>query len=320
MNAKRDSAMTPVLMTTILKRSRRGAADTRALRVGLATALAVVLLGSGALLTAARQSAGARALVRHGFTVDGRVEGAIQLLAAEDTTLNGGAAVTGDLFAPWTPTLSQKDAPAFGGVAQGSGAEQPAGYEISLNGDAQLGRLVTRTDPVTMPSVEAPPSAAGTRDVMLSAAGQSAGDFSSVRDLTLGGDAGLVAVPPGTYRSLAASGGGFILGVAGSTEPAVYHLDSLTLNEGGRLQVAGPVVLHASAVTLSDAAGAEAHPLWLALKVAAGGVTLNGGGVLYGSVTTPAGAVTINGNGLLVGNVVCDRLSVNSGGVLRIVQ
>jgi hypothetical protein len=300
----------------------RSRASVRALYGILVLVVVAVTANITALVTTARQSNGSKAVVRHGFTVDGRIEGPIQQLSAEDTTLNDGAAITGDLLVPGTPTLRQNDAPTFGGVAQGAGSDQPAGYEILLNGNAQLGHLVTRTDPVALPAVDAPPAATGTRDVTLNDTGQSVGDFSTLRDLTLNADAGMVAVPPGTYRGLTAnSGSGFILGMAGSTQPAVYNLDSLTINDGGQLQIAGPVVVTASSVvTLSAAAGAESHPLWLDLKIVSGGVTVNGGGVLYGSVTAPSGSVTINRDALLVGKVVCDRLSVNTGGVLRIVQ
>lgn len=98
-------------------------------------------------------------------------------------------------------------------------------------------------------------------------------------------------------------------------------MNSLTLNGGSQLQIVGPVVLtSATAVTLNAAMGSASNPLWLNLKVAAGGVTLNGGSALYGAVTAPSGTVTINGNSSLIGNVVCDQLTVNGNGLLRVIQ
>jgi len=143
-----------------------------------------------------------------------------------------------------------------------------------------------------------------------------------VRDLTLNAHAGSVSVPAGSYRSLTAnSGSTFVLGVAGASQPTVYSLDSLTLNDGGRLRVVGPVVLTvANVVSLGGEAGAEGHPSWLDLRAASGGVTLNGGGALYGHVTAPSGTVTINGSATLTGNVFCNRLAINGGGLLRVVQ
>jgi hypothetical protein len=169
--------------------------------------------------------------------------------------------------------------------------------------------------------VTLPAATGGTRDVTLSDLNQGVGDFGTVRDLTLNGG-GMVVVPPGTYRALTAnSGSGFVLGVAGSSQPSVYNLDSLTLNDGSQFQVVGPVLLTtATAVTLNGPVGAENNPLWLTLKVASGDVTLNGGAVLYAAVIAPSGTVTINGNSSLIGNIICDRLTVNAGGLLRIVQ
>jgi cytoskeletal protein CcmA (bactofilin family) len=273
------------------------------------------------LVTGAQQSNSAKAIVRHGFTVDGRIEGSVQQLSGEDTTINDGAAITGDLLTPGTPTLHQNDNPNFGGLAQGNGSEQPASYEITLNGHSQLGQLIKRTDAIGVAAVSAPPAASGTRDVTLSDVEHSAGDFATVRDLTLNGG-GMLSVPPGTYRTLIAnSGGGFVLGNAGSTQPSAYNFDSLKLNDGSQLQVVGPVILTtASGVTLNGPVGAENNPLWLTMKVASGDVTLNGGSALYGVVTAPSGTITINRNGRLIGNIVCDRLTVNTGGLLRIVQ
>jgi hypothetical protein len=293
-------------------------------RVLTRTAVCALVVCAALCLTLtmlARQSS-PKAIVRHGLTLNGRIEGSVQQLVGEATTINGGGALTGDLFAPGTPTVKQNGHPTFGGTVQGSGSTQPSNYQITLNGNAQLGRVVTRTDPVAMPPVAAPPASTGTRDVTLNNSGQSAGNFATVRDLTLNGNVGTVAVPPGTYRNFTVNGGGAIaLGVAGASQPAVYNLNALTLNGNSRLDVVGPIVLTmASAVTLNASMGSSAHPLWLNLKVASGGVTLNGGGALYGSVTAPSGTVTINGNASLIGGLACDRLTVNGNGLLQLLQ
>ncbi|HEV7744529.1 MAG TPA: hypothetical protein VGO56_06010 [Pyrinomonadaceae bacterium] len=267
------------------------------------------------------QQPGSRALVRHGFTINGRIEGSVQQLTGENTTLNGGGVLTGDLLVPGVPTVHLNGSPTFGGTVPGSGSAQPTNYQVTINGGAQLGHLVTRTDPGTMPNVAAPPASTGTRDVTLNNSSQSPGNFATLRDLTLNGNVGMITVPAGTYRKFTANGGsGFVLGVAGATQPAIYNFNSLLLNGGSQLQVVGPVlVTSATAVTLNAAMGAAGNPLWLSLNVAAGGLTLNGGSALYGVVTAPSGLVTINGNSSLIGNVICDRLTSN-GGLLRILQ
>lgn len=268
------------------------------------------------------QQSSTRAIVRHGFTTNGRIEGSVQQLMAENSTLNSSGVITGDLLVPGTPTVQVNGSPNFGGTVQGTGSAQPTNYQVTINGGAQLGHLVRRTDPITMPTVAAPPASTGTRDVTLNNASQSPGDFATLRDLTLNSAAGIRTVPAGTYRKFVANGGtGFILGVAGATEPAVYNFNSLLLNGGSQIQVVGPIVVTtATAVTLNAPMGSVNNPLWLSLKVAVGGLTLNGGSAVYGVVTAPSGQVTINSNSSLIGNVICDRLTTNGTGLLRVLQ
>ena len=128
------------------------------------------------------------------------------------------------------------------------------------------------------------------------------------------------AIPPGTYGSFTSnSGNGFILGIAGSTVPAVYNLQALTLNSGSQLQIVGPVVLtFASGVTLNASTGTSANSNWLQMRIASGGLVLNSSSIFYGKVIAPSGTVTINGNAQLIGNLSADRLIVNGNGLLRI--
>jgi hypothetical protein len=260
---------------------------------------------------------GVTALVRHAPALNGTLEGSLQVLTGESFALNGAANVTGDLLVPGAPTVRLNGTPAYAGTTDAAGAATPAGYQITLNGGAVLRHVVRRVDPLALPTVGAPAAPAGTRDVALNAPGQSAGDFSTVRNLTLNGGVGAVAVPPGAYGNLTANGGSsLVLGVAGATEPAVYDVQRLTLNGGARLEIVGPVVLTlAHGTTLNGNAGADGHPEWLTLRVASGGVTLNGGATLIGQVVAPTGAVIINGDSRLVGGVACDRLTLNGGSV-----
>jgi hypothetical protein len=82
------------------------------------------------------------------------------------------------------------------------------------------------------------------------------------------------------------------------------------------LQVIGPVIVTvATGAAVNGAMGNAAHPEWLALQFAVGGLTLNGV-TFHGFVTAPAGPVIINGNGVLHGRVVSDSLTINSQGLL----
>ena len=108
-----------------------------------------------------------------------------------------------------------------------------------------------------------------------------------------------------------------MFGVAGSTTPAVYNLQSLTINSG-QLQVVGPVIINlATTLTLNGSMGTSSHPSWISLSVSSGGLTLNGNVTFSGYVTAPNGTVTINGNSTLNGEITCNQLTINGNALLN---
>ena len=109
----------------------------------------------------------------------GRVEGSLWLLSGENVKIGGSSIIAGDLLVPGTPEVKKSGNASFVGIVQGTGSPQPTGYEVSLSGHTTLRNIVTRTDPVELRPVAPPPSPAGTRDVSLSKAGESAGDFAT---------------------------------------------------------------------------------------------------------------------------------------------
>lgn len=260
------------------------------------------------------------AQVRHAPSLNGTVEGSVQQMTAEDTTLNGGAVVTGDLLVPGTPTVRLNGHPTYGGTLDGTGSATPSTHKITLNGSAKLGHVIRRTDAVALPTVAAPPLPTGTRSVSLNSSGQSPGDFATLKSLTLNGAAGPIAVPPGTYGEFTANGSSsFVLGVAGATAPAVYNFRHLTLNGSSRLDVVGPVIVTlVEDVSANGSLGNSAHPAWLTLRLAGGSLTLNGRVSLHGYVTAPSGKVTLNGNAQLVGGLIADQLTLNGNSLLRL--
>ena len=152
---------------------------------------------------------------------------------------------------------------------------------------------------------------------MLNSPGQSAGDFATIRNLTLNGHAGRLSVPSGTYGTLIVNGSSrVVLGVPGAADPAVYNLRSLVLNGARALEVAGPVILNvANGVTLNGSGGASGQTAWLLLTIHSGGFTLNGRATFNGFVVAPAGTVIVNST--LNGGVAADRLIVNGGGIVN---
>ena len=260
------------------------------------------------------------ALVRHAPVLNsGLVTGSIQQMLAENVAINGSTSVSDDLRVPGTPTVVISGSPNYGGTLDGSGSEEPSNYSVTLNTNTTLGHVVRRTDPVTLPIVSAPTPPAGSRSVTINNSSQSAGDWATLLNLTVNGNAGAIAVPAGAYGNFAANGNnGFILGVPGSHVPAIYSFQSLTLNNGAQVQVVGPVlVIVANGFSVNGGAiGNSAHPAWLALDLFAGDLTLTGGGQVYGYVTALAGTLRINSNCQMTGGGAADRLSINSNGKL----
>ncbi len=263
------------------------------------------------------------AVVRHAPTLNaGTIEGSVRQLLPESVTLNGGATITQDLLVPGLPGVRLNGRPTYVGTIDGPGVPAPATHQVTLNGGVTLRHVVRRSDAVPLPAVAAPPLPTGTRSVAISDANQAVGDFATLRNLTLNGHAGLRAVPPGTYGDLVANGsGGFVLGSEGATQPAVYHFQRLVGNGQAHVRVIGPVIVTlAHGLAVNGVLGDAANPAWLVLNVAAGDVTLNGGAALHGYVNAPAGTVTINGGSRLVGGVTADRLTLNGGALLRLVE
>jgi hypothetical protein len=271
--------------------------------------------------TAQAQPTNLAVTVRHAPSLNGngRIEGSVQQLLGENVTLNGGFTLTGDLLVPGTPTLRVNGNPTFAGTIAGTGSTSPTGYQITLNGNCSLNHLRTRINPVSLPTVTAPPQPTGTRSVTINTASQSIGDPATLRNLTLNGNVGQVAVPPGTFGAFTVNGGsGLVLGVAGGLQAVNYNLQNLNLNGSSILKIIGPVVLTvANGFTANGTVGASNNPAWLQLQVASGGFTLNGGCTVGGLVLAPNGTVIINGNSTLVGTSASDQFILNGGGVVR---
>ncbi len=260
------------------------------------------------------------ALVRDALTINASVDGSVEQMTAEPVTLNGNAIITGDLLVPGTPTLQLRGNPVFGGTLAGTGLTTPSSQLVTLNGNVCLGHLRIHMDPILLQIVSAPNQPVGTRSVSLNSTSQPPGDFATLCNLTLDGNAGQVTVPPGVYGDFSSNGSsGFTFGVAGATQPAFYAFQHLTLNGISGLRVAGPVIITlANGFSTSGLLGTAAHPEWLVIKIASGDFTLNGAALVNGYVVSSAGTITINGNSQLTGGLISGRLAVNGGGLLRL--
>ena len=148
------------------------------------------------------------AVVRHAPQLNsGRVEGTLWQLLAENVELNGNDVITSDLLVPGTPTVTASNPANFGGTVEGTENPQPSSHTVSISGNASLRHVVTRTNPIELEPVAAPPAPAGTRDVSLSKAGETIGDAATLRNLSLSGKAGVgrraARAPTGSSRRAA---------------------------------------------------------------------------------------------------------------------
>ena len=108
-----------------------------------------------------------------------------------------------------------------------------------------------------------------------------------------------------------------VLGAAGASTPAVYQVQSLTLNGSARVKVLGPIlVISRYTVTVSGTLGTAEHSEWLSLAISSGGLTLNSDAKAYAFVTAPTGTVILDTGADLIGEVAADRLTLNSSAVL----
>ena len=269
--------------------------------------------------TRATLTIGTTALVRHAPSISGQLDGSLQQLAPENVVLSGNAVISGDLIVPGTPTVQVNGGATLGGTQDAGGDAAPSDYTVTLSGNAVVRYIVRRVDPVAMPVVATPATPSGTRDVAINSRRDSVGDFATVRNLSVGGNAGDVAVPAGAYGRLTANGhAAFVFGHVGATVPDVYELQSLTL-DGADLRIVGPVrIVLAGGLSLNGSAtvGDASHSAWLTVTSAAGDVTLNGQGALNGSVAVPSGTITLNGNANVRGTIAADRLIINGNSLL----
>lgn len=264
-------------------------------------------------------------IVRHAPVLQGgsKVKGSMQQLLGEDVSLSGGTWIFGDYCAPGTPLVTVNGHPVFQGVLPGSGSPLPDNYSFTIGGHAKLRYLRSKTDPVTLASVAAPPGPTGTRKVTITRSSQSPGDFSTLKDLRVRWRGGMVAVPPGTYGKFSASGrrNGFIFGSADDSTPAVYNLQELELDTGTQLKVAGPVILTvAQGFSLKGILGNTDNPELLEVRIADGHLKLWPLSCIYGAVRIPDDKVWMQGPSLIVGNVHSDRLRMHGHAFIKWAQ
>jgi hypothetical protein len=254
------------------------------------------------------------ALLRKGPKLNaGDVEGSLQILTADDVSLNGQAKISDKLYIPGMPTVKATGNSAIATTTDGTGSATPTNHEIKLTGQSTIATLVRRTNAAAMPTVAAPAAPAGTRNVSVNSPLDAIGSWSTVKNLTVNGLAGAVAIPAGTYGDIAVSGtNAIVLGTVGATTPTVYNFQSLKVTGNASIQLVGPVVITtAGDVSIDGIAGSALNAAWLTVKIHNGDFTLHGGATAHAIVIAPTGKVTINGNSVLTGGIAADELKLD---------
>jgi hypothetical protein len=128
----------------------------------------------------------------------------------------------------------------------------------------------------------------------------------------------------GTYGSVKVTGGKITLGVAGSTTPAIYTMNSLTVSGGGEIDIAGPVVININYSGNGDAVNIGGNgfvnavnpPIASNFVINYGGqgnVQVNGGAAAFAVIDAPNANVTLNGGSNFFGQVLGKTINDTGG-------
>lgn len=250
---------------------------------------------------------------------DGRVDGAIRVLSGDSFNINGDAIVAGDILVPGVPEINVANEVTYKGTVIGNGDTYPNNYKIKLNGNANIGHIITRTNAVAINDVPTVPLPTGTRDLEL-IKGDEPGDFATVRDLILSRRFNVkLVVPAGTYGVFRAHGSSvFILGE--DNKETTYNLQALELNTHSQLQIRGKVTINIKEkLTLNAEAlmGSLNKIDDLSVNIETGNATLNSQAIFYGTLNAPAGTLTLNSDSKLIGLAICDQAALNSHSQIR---
>ncbi len=260
----------------------------------------------------------ASVLVQHAPSISGRIEGDIQFNEGGSLNLNSGAEIIGSLSAPGSPSVRVNGNGYVGEILEGIGNPSPSDYKIHVNGSSYVDTIATRTDPSPLSPAVSPIGPTGHRHVNLNSPADDTGDFATIKNLNINSAGMSVHVPPGAYGNFNASNGSeIVLGIEGSSEPAVYSFDRIHLNGSSKITLVGKVVVDlGNGFSTGGSIGNQSHPEWLLMNVSVGGVNLNNGGRFYGVLKAPEGHVNINSNARLEGALEADRLNLNGSGVI----
>ena len=232
--------------------------------------------------------------------------------------LNSQSAIEGKLILPGDPQITVHNPSNVGAYSDEGGPASPTNHHITVNSDASVQEIVTRSIPSSLPATISPDSSSGTRWISLNSPNDSPGDFSTIRGLNINSNFGTLTIPAGAYQQISINSGNTVqLGVSESTTPSVYHIEGLNLNANARIDLLGPVEIRLkNSFSPNGLIGNEDNPGWLTLSVENGGMNLNSNAAFYGVANLPKGTLSVNHDATLKGGFAARNLNLNSGGIL----
>ncbi len=258
---------------------------------------------------------GITALVKYPPSLEGEIDGSMQVLEAQDVLFERGSGVYGDLLVPGTPIVSVDRKAVFGGLLDGDGSIEPSDHEVVLERYSVLRYLIQHVDPIEMPELDPVSEPEGTRDLSLRFGRRHRRgiNWSEVRDLSLNYYLTPVLVPAGVYGDFEVNGlGTLVLGVSDSSEPSVYEFQSLELHGLASVRLEGPVIIRVAGDVETDYVfGTPSQPEWLHLEIVEGDLEMEHLAQLSGTVIVPSGEVELGGRSRLVGRLISNELSID---------
>ncbi|KAF0092987.1 MAG: repeat-containing protein [Puniceicoccaceae bacterium 5H] len=246
--------------------------------------------------------------------VCGSIEGDVFQFGDENVIFSRGAHVEGTWHIVGEPKLGLHEG-ALGSTRIGDGNEAVNSGVFTLNAGSYLQALEMRWRPIAWPDSPSFVNPQGTRWVTLQEPRDNFGDTTSLCGLTLNSGAGAHRIASGSYANWTINAdASLVLGTPDGDQTQVYYVENLAVNSGGKIEVLGPVELRVKNWTnLNGDLGNPSHPEWLMLELVDGGLTLNSGVQLWGSVRVLRQQLTLNRNARLVGEVWAKDLTLNSG-------
>lgn len=187
--------------------------------------------------------------------------------------------------------------------------------EGTVQGKTSVAIQGGQTSPTALPRLKAARKSAGTRALVIGGSDPVAkGDFASANDVAIRYTFQPVDLPPGAYGRLVVQGSRVVLGEAGAMRPSRYDFAAIEVTDGGRIDLAGPVIVTTDGFDKMDGVVGRADlPEWLDLRISGRPLTIGARSEVHGSLYAPESIVKLQPRSRVHGWVVGDDVRVERG-------